>query len=250
MLKREKTLLLLLGIFSSVYLFSTKIQAGEKAQSCNGQSVDPSESEIQPLLSLCGQSRRCNESYQGFLALIQKYPLSPLSQNRAAGIALHYIQKPALAREHYQKALQLHRAGCRLNEQNLWIAMEGIALSYLFQADFKNAQMEFEKVVQQWPQSDESLYNLACSYCRNGNLEACASTFEKTLKLGALPQIQPEFLHKARKTPNYWVEKSKTDSDLELLRKDPRYLPLIRKFSPQDTAEKLFEMRQKNGSSH
>jgi len=218
-------------IFVSCVLWISAISSFANAESqipCKREKEKSVSQEILSFVKLCYDQKKCADAYEKLADLAKNHPLSPDIKLQMGGIALHNLKQFSVARNHFQEVLDLQKNSC-LSETEEWIVTDGIGLSYMMAGDYVHAQPWFETSVKRWPQSSSSQYNLACCYCMNGNKNSCFSTFEKTLALG-LSGEKPSFLSKKTPTLQHWIENSKTDPDLDVLRKDPRYSKLIKKY--------------------
>lgn len=161
--------------------------------------------------------------------LREKYPRSVWVEVRSAGAELH--SQPAQterARKFYQAALALHEDGCALSEKDRWSVELGIGLSHMFDGNFDKAVPPLAEASKHFPRSSTLHYNLACSYCKTGDLDACYAELRATLASAASPD-KPVGEAK-NKSPAHYVSLSKGDGDLENLRAEPRFAQLLAEY--------------------
>ena len=187
-----------------------------------GRSVDPPAEELEPTRELAA-NLGFHTSIDYFRDLAIRYPHSATARLRAGEAARYVGPEPDLAEaeRQYRQALDLHQQGCRLAEGDLWMAQESLGLVLMRQGRFPEAQIWFRRSADRWPTIAQTQYNLACTYCRTGDSEACRQSFLRALEAAATGRT-PDFV-RVGGTAAQLADLSREDPDLALLREDPRF---------------------------
>ena len=143
-----------------------------------------------------------------------------------AGGAALYAKPPdrAQASRLYEQAIALHdKRGCHLTHTFHFLALLGTALAHMQRKDYAAAKPWLARGAKIWPKSATIHYNRACALCMSKDLEGCHNAFKQTL--GVSDTVKgPSFPGGPKNKPvlHYFVL-SRKDSDLAILRADPRY---------------------------
>lgn len=209
---------------------ATKSGAETKTTLCNdGKSLDPPEELLshRPTKS----PTVLQQHTHNLVSLFSQYPRSSTLRVRAAGM-VHWRasgMSPEQSGKLYREALELHDRGCRLSERDEWQALEGLAVIQMMQSNYKASIPLLHKVIERWPTSAQSHYNLACAHCRLGDIDTCHAAFFKALKTAATDK-RPSFFPAKADPASHYIKISFQDPDLESLRRDPRYKKTIESF--------------------
>ena len=202
----------------------------------DGRSEDPPPEELEPSREVIARgSHTTPAGYYG--ALATRYPQSATVRVRGGAGAMHARPPdPTTAERFYREALRLHEDGCRLADGEHWLALEGLGLVSLMQDDNRGAIEWFRRGVARWPDIPQTQYNLACAYCRAGDVDACYEAFLRALDAAAAGGA-PAFVTNPGSL-ELFVRLSRDDPDLARLRTDPRYEATVaRRLEPAPSAD-------------
>ena len=126
------------------------------------------------------------------------------------------------ARELYERARRYQKNGFlpdarRLYQEVLKVdpgyveALNNLGVIFIYEKNFKGAQISFEKVIRLDPAYVDSFYNLACLYAIKGKIRQGLAYLKKAI---SLDQVVKEW--------------ARTDTDLKTLRKAPEFEEMIR----------------------
>ncbi|MBI2897468.1 MAG: hypothetical protein HYY06_28170 [Deltaproteobacteria bacterium] len=126
------------------------------------------------------------------------------------------------ARAELRRALDLHRRGAALSDREVWIATEGIGVSYLAEHDFATARTWLEAALRFTPDPAQTHYNLACARCGAGDREGCIAELESALAAAVRFEVRDPS-PRTHRSPAFWVLRARSDPDLAALRGDSRF---------------------------
>ena len=132
----------------------------------------------------------------------------------------------------YEEAEKLHDKGCALPEYEHYYMRMGVAYALLRKKNGDEALRHLGIAKKQWDNSAEVFYHLARAHCMKGDVDECATNFEKSLEV-AKSLRRPKFL-RSHNSLDDWIRRSRTQSEFVALRRDKRYAATIKKRKPGD----------------
>lgn len=195
---------------------------------CQGTSIDPPTA----VLERAGQLFQAGEPIKTVNMLHELAKAHPQSATVRFRLAetLTRIDPPQRARAipMFEEALRLHDDGCRLAEPVEWQALEGIAIAHMDEGHFDRALPYLRRAANRWPASGSMHYNLACALCKTGDRDGCIREIEAALEASNGPA--PEFLMGRVPPASHYVELAPRDPDLAPVRRDPRFVALLKRY--------------------
>lgn len=200
-----------------------------------GASVDPPRREMAPAWSAF-EGKRYREAMAKYDALIARFPHSAtarvwrgeatLYEFKASDGEARYVKAATDALPFYSAAERLHDRGCRLPDEAQYYLRMGAAYAYLRKGDARRASEKLEKARGEFPDSAEVTYALARAKCVLHDVPACARFLEETLTI-ARELRRPLFL-RTHRSVDEWLRRADTQSELAVLRADPRYAAIVK----------------------
>jgi hypothetical protein len=140
--------------------------------------------------------------------------------------------RPARARAELRLALDLHRRGAALSDRDVWIATEGIGVSYLVEHDFASARTWLDAALRSSPDPAQTHYNLACARCGAGDREGCVGELESALAAARRSEVRDPS-PRTHRSPAFWVLRSRGPLGAAAL----EFQKIIRSFGPGEISE-------------
>ena len=125
--------------------------------------------------------------------------------------------RASLAQRFFARGLELHEAGCALDREAEWTALQGAALSRMMTGDYAGAVPLLRRSLGRWPGVRATRYNLACALCKEGDLDGC----ERELRAVLEGEPQPDWLRGQERPAAYYASVARQDPDLAALRAEP-----------------------------
>jgi tetratricopeptide (TPR) repeat protein len=170
-----------------------------------------------------------------FTELRAKYPSSAIVELWLGEATLYakklsdgrdvYQDAASAALKHYARAHSLHQRGCVLPDPERYYLHMGTAYAELRLGHTKQALAALAPAHESWPDSAEITYTQARAACAAGDVDACVTHFEQTLRI-ANSLRRPSFIRTHRSLED-WILRARTQSEFVNLRADPRYTAVI-----------------------
>ncbi|MGE0786572.1 MAG: tetratricopeptide repeat protein [Sandaracinaceae bacterium] len=188
---------------------------GADAADCSAGASDPPElAELRTVSS----AQELEQEIHTFEALVGANPRSALARSRLGELLLRTEPPRAdTAKRFFDRALEMHDAGCALEDRDLWAALEGAALSRIIGGDYAGAVPLFRRSLERWPGARPTRYNLACALCQTGDVDGCARELERAIGQAE----QPLWLAQQGRDGSHYAGLAQSDPDLAPLRADP-----------------------------
>jgi tetratricopeptide (TPR) repeat protein len=211
-----------------------------QAPCAGGETRDPPHQQARPAIQAL-RSKDYEMATRLFEAELAEYPESSslrvwlgdarLGQGTSASIQA--------ALDAYDEARALDASGCKLRERERFFLAIGVADVAIRQQHAELALAKLTDSEQTWPDNAEVRYLRARAECALDKREACFDDLRSALTLAQTRQHAR--LSRSHHSSDRLVERAATQSEFEVLRKEPRYRALLASAAASDAGASTVE---------